>query len=342
MTTPYKTLTIHRYDGTQQTWEELYPKTIMSQVVDLELTLAGKQTKLTLDDGENTAIGGTVDVSPTSASTNLVSSGGVYTAINNVAAVANGRTKTYVTKLYKGGTTQVPIYYLLAGNAEKSGTITNSTSGVTAIQIYPNNDFSTTTDDYVQLKDGSNNVLDYLYLLSETGGVFTVEESVQISKMNVGDILLITNVDFPDFWLQAKSTSTFSKLETSKIVLDSYSTLANTVKSLQYSSGKIQYKLGNSNSWTDLVTAKIDDGVITIGGTSITPLITHQYREIKVNDTTAIGSGIDTALKFIDSQTSIGFSYDSYGLKSCVMSQASPTGTPRNGEMAFIIPAPNS
>ena len=75
-------LTIKRYNGT--TWEELYPKTIIEQVDGLETALSGKQATLTFDNA------------PTQNSTNPVKSGGIYTAINNVMNVANGKTNTYV------------------------------------------------------------------------------------------------------------------------------------------------------------------------------------------------------------------------------------------------------
>jgi len=56
--------------------------------------------------------------------------------------------------------------------------------------------------------------------------------------------------------------------------LDSYSTKANTVSNVSYSNGKIQKTINGTT--TDVLTVKIDNGVITIGSTSITPLTSHQ------------------------------------------------------------------
>ncbi len=68
-------ITMKRYDGSD--WVELAPATTIAQVSGLAAALAG-------------------DATPTINSTNLVQSGGVYTSINNVAAIANGKTASYV------------------------------------------------------------------------------------------------------------------------------------------------------------------------------------------------------------------------------------------------------
>ena len=75
-------ITMKRFNGSS--WDELSPKTIIAQVDGLQTALNGKQDTLTFDNA------------PASGSNNPVKSGGIYTAINNVMNVANGKTKTWV------------------------------------------------------------------------------------------------------------------------------------------------------------------------------------------------------------------------------------------------------
>lgn len=75
-------ITMKRYNGS--TWEELSPSTTIAQVSGLQTALDGKQATLTFDS------------TPTSGSSNPVTSGGIYTAISNVTNVAEGKTKSYV------------------------------------------------------------------------------------------------------------------------------------------------------------------------------------------------------------------------------------------------------
>ena len=75
-------ITIKRYNGSS--WDELAPATTIAQVSGLQSALNGKQSTLTFDS------------TPTQSSTNPVTSGGVYTAINNVTEIANGKTASYV------------------------------------------------------------------------------------------------------------------------------------------------------------------------------------------------------------------------------------------------------
>ncbi len=338
-----KTLTIERFDGSN--WEELYPKTTIEQVVNLSTTLADKQTKLTLNDGKDTAIGGTVDVSPTSTSKNLVSSGGVFSAISNVMEVAEGKTSSFVT-------TAVPAigtdnFYFPCGtqNIQEGSQYTISElremfGEVTVTSSSPSLGF-----------EGFGSTTAYLYKTVHTSGDnWEIEKSIPLSSLKVGDVILLTNTDLPDFWVAEPTTGSYglqmSKLETTKVPISEYSLKSDTIKDVKYESNKLQKQVNGSNSYTDIMNLNLNSstGAITIGSVTKTPLYSHQtmyYREIKVGGTQKISGTASTALDFKNTH-SVNYTYDG-GLHSFVMSQTTPSGDNRvTGEIAFIIPSSSS
>lgn len=98
-----------------------------------------------------------------------------------------------------------------------------------------------TTDKYLKLTDGT---------------------TVNLGDLKVGDNVYITDQEYPDRWVSAitypsgggSGTITFSILETQKVVLTSYATW------------------GNSLSHYGILDAKIENGVITLGTNTITPV----------------------------------------------------------------------
>ena len=113
-----------------------------------------------------------------------------------------------------------------------------------------------------------------------------------MSAWEIGFVLFVKETGYHDWWVSAKdttnSTVTFSPLEAMNVNLSDYVTKATGVTGVSYSSGKIQKTINGST--TDVVTVKIDNGVITIGSNSITPLTSHQDISGKQNKVGALGS----------------------------------------------------
>ena len=224
-------ITIKRYDATLNSgsggWVELNPKTEISQVNGLQTALNGKQATLTFDS------------TPTDSSTNPVTSGGVYTSIQNVVAIAEGKTETYTLKYDPTDTAHT----------------------------YANSTFNSQSDSITI----SNS--DYLYI---EGGKVTGAQLVSALDLKIGDIIWVINTPVPDRWVGAISNGTYTlyKLETSTVDLANY--LTNVAYD---SSTHIISLTKNSQTSTvvDLDNfASISNGTITIGGNSITPLTSHQ------------------------------------------------------------------
>ncbi len=151
-------ITMKRYNGS--TWEELNPATTIAQVSGLQTALDSKQATLSFD------------ATPTLLSTNPVTSGGVYDAIDNVAQMANGKTSAYVCSY--------------ASNADFNSS---------AAQI-------TITSSFTDINS----------------------HTITLSDLQVGDVILITEVDVPDRWVGAltNSSATLYKMETTKVDLTPY------------------------------------------------------------------------------------------------------------------------
>lgn len=214
--------------------------------------------------------------------------------IQDVREIAEGKNKAYVTTLVTGtqsGTTINGVYF---GNTPISGTSTEVPTGSTLIAITP-------TSSSIDISKTSYS---YMYLAGTYGGNHYT--SVALNSIKQGDILYIVQTEYPDFWIETESsTYILHKLETSKVDLNNYVTntqlsteLQNYVSDVSYNSSShiiSRTKNGASATVVDLDNfASISNGVVTIGGNTITPLTDDSGYQPVISDLSTIRSNAQT------------------------------------------------
>ena len=251
-------ITIKRYNGS--TWDELNPATTIGQVSGLQTALDGKQLTSNL----------VTSVSSSSTDTQYPSAKLFYDTTTGIAATAEGKSKSYVTTLYPIPNSDDKCIVVgetsLAVNTDIS-TVVGQT-GYSTINV---------SDSTSSLTVGSSNVYLYRLTYDSSQSKYLVLESVQLSTIKIGDLLLITDTNVPDFWFTGLVSGTgyiFSRLEISKVDLADYVTL-DTAQTIT-----------GAKTFTGTVT--ISDGVATgatiTGGNSLT--ITNDLAGVQI-----IGSG---------------------------------------------------
>lgn len=221
-------MTIKRYTGTE--WVEYAPSTVIAQVDGLQTALDAKE----VSNNKITSFVTTGNDKNIDSDVKYPSAKLVYDNLVNVREVAAGLTASRVTDAIAGTGS---VKNILCGASEystgTSATITASTTGVTPINANIGQDTFTitVTERYLYLLDTTNQGLTYY-----------VKENLDLTKIKVGDILYISDINVPDYWFKGSVTANnttsyvFSKLETSKVPLTDYVPKTRTINSKALSS----------------------------------------------------------------------------------------------------------
>ena len=244
------------------------------------------------------------------------------TTIGSLVALANGKTKSIVLTAFEDDDN----YYILCGTSAKSygTTIDRTTSGVYSIQIT-----SSTNAIYLD-EDNSGSTLNAATHLYRTTASGYVIEDIDLTAtgqnaLQIGDVLLITQTDVPDFWYTGSTglSKTFSKLETTKVDLTDYVTntsLASTLTGYSQTSHTHTTTLASDSGTSTVTLAYGGKYKLTAGGTSVVFTMpssdnTNTWRSIQVAGTNKL-TDTSTALNFLNTGN-VTFTYDN-GLKASV------------------------
>lgn len=244
-------------------------------------------------------------------------------SVGDIVEIAEGRTKTYITTLY---TTNNKKYLCFGDDSVIGEEVISDVSDLHTVEITSSTNSFELTDDYTYFYSVKYDSDNERYIVDG-------DASADIGSLKKGDIILITDLEYPDFWIYEDGNFFVSKLETTKQDLSPYLTAV----SYDSSSHKITYtKSSGSTDVVDLdnfASLNNSTGEISIGGVSKTPLYSHKYRAIKVAGTQQISDSSNTALNFLNSGN-VTFTWDSTntGVKASVdlssyATKASPTFT---------------
>jgi len=223
-------ITIKRYNGS--TWDELSPKTTITQVDGLQTALGNKQDKSNL----------VTSVSSSSTDTQYPSAKLFYDTTQSIMETAEGKTNSYVTYLIPITENSVAVYKLVFASQaweNPSTPISSSSTGVTFVTIEQ-------TSNAIAIPSG----VTYLYTLNYNGNLYYVRDSIKLSDLKIGDILNIVDLNYPDLWYGGTnaqdSKKYFYKMETSKVLLDNFVTLdtTQTITGAKIFNGFIQLNSG--------------------------------------------------------------------------------------------------
>lgn len=235
-----KDITMKRYDATinSQTnapigWVDLYPKTKAGNLYASDGTtpLFDNSDKLQADyiDLATSVVGSGTNASKPVTSGAVDSA--ITTATENLTAIAEGKTKTFVTDLVEHTESDVTSYYIMAqasGDAKAVGTnIQYSTAGLTPVAVTDSTNSLDFSDYFcwycVEEYSGTGNNKYYkITYVMDCGTDSWVGASSTSGDIHTGDNLLITNTNVPDYWFTGDSPVVLSKLETTKVDLSSY------------------------------------------------------------------------------------------------------------------------
>lgn len=252
-----------------------------------------------------------MDNTPTSGSENYVKSGGVYTAIQNVLEVANGKTSVFVisanetiasVKAYLNDAAShgAGSYYrfFVWNNTTKTYddktdallTTTQYDSIVISNSVFKTQNDSITEVDRTKLlyravpknsAPGASGTQYWYSIYYGTGQTFAW-----------GDVLYLTETNYPDRWYSAMDG--WSRLETAKVDLSWNAITGKPTFATVATSGKFADLLEKPTTLSGygITDAYIDDnGKITIGGVSTTPLYEHQSLSGYISKTGNYGKG---------------------------------------------------
>lgn len=190
-----------------QLGENYYTKT------ETNALLANKQNALTFDDA------------PTEGSANPVTSGGVFTAMGNVVAIANGRCKAFMMN------SEISITYLkyLIGEYEGTKVVDEEGHDITQAVVDGDYDDANVMDAYGPFYQNDDKQIylsslrnDYIILASGKSTFVLAKIGAFLETLNVGDIIYVIDVDVPDWWYGGGYY--FYVLETTKVDLTAYYT----------------------------------------------------------------------------------------------------------------------
>ena len=178
-----------------------------------------KGTVTSVSAGTGLSISGTSTVNPT---VNIASGYKLPTTTewSGMAELANGKTKTYATTLVNTGN---DIFFPI-GSTVLSGVVAktslNSACSTADIQM------GTSGFDYIDLEQlvGRDWYDDYyLYIWHTVDSTTCSVTSISLGNLNVGDIILLTDLNYPDYWIDDNGGILY-KMETTKVDLTDYVT----------------------------------------------------------------------------------------------------------------------
>ena len=177
---------------------------------------------------------------------------GLSNTLSSIMEVAEGKTKTFVTTLVEYSSK----YYILASSAGSfsvGDTITRTTSGITALEFNVANGGlpASSLNDYSEW---------FCVETTSTSGSYKITAVIDLvgATVAVGDVLLITQTDVPDYWFTDTSGKSVSVLETTKVDLSGYANVqANWTETNSSSDAYIKNKpslatVATSGSYNDL------------------------------------------------------------------------------------------
>lgn len=260
--------------------------------------LANKQNALTFDS------------EPTEGSANPVTSGGVFSAMGNVVAIANGKCKSYVMNR------NINIAYLKGLlNEDYEGLKIVDAEGNDVSQAvwdgdYDNVNLSDVYDAFHRndRKGFSIHSLSSNYILLASGGDSLYYNTTYILDrffnlldiLNIGDTIYIIDVDVPDWWYSNREY--FSVLETQKVDLTAYYTKLQADALL---ANKLALSFAGASHYDDTATYPLGatcthDGKLykrTAAGQNPEAWDATHWTEVTINDYAKLGSAQTFAAK---------------------------------------------
>ena len=332
------TITIKRYDSNANngtgSWVEYAPTTKVANITDgnntaLQDILDGKQTTSNII----TSFVSSGTGQNTNSDTKYPSAKLVWDTTENIREVAEGKTSSFVTRAVP--TTTTGEFYFPCGTTNVQENSQYTISELRALL----GEVTVTSSSSSLSFDGFGSTTAYLYkTVVDSGGNWEIEKSIPLSSLKVGDVILLTNTDLPDFWVAEPTTAYYglsmSKLETAKVPIENYQLLVDEVE-ITSTSGTLSSSNINKLTSDDLNYIHYTYGAI--GASDGETVYSFDRRDVgtAVRQYTSVSKN---GISVVTVNTSTGaYALTSYGKSTTYVGSSSQTpANPVEGDLWFV------